>query len=214
MLVFRGQPLTAEQQIDFADVVRAARHRPEARVQAAGAARGRAPDRHLERRRAGRVAAPRFAEEPVELRQPALAQRQLVHESARGVLDAARRRHAELGRQHRVRRPARRLGHARRAHQGATSRAWRPSTTRCTRASCSATRPTPTSRRRRSRRRSGRSSTRIRARAARLLFVGVHARQIVGWPTAEGRMFLRRPARARDAARARLRRTNGSPATS
>jgi alpha-ketoglutarate-dependent 2,4-dichlorophenoxyacetate dioxygenase len=41
VLVFRGQPLSAQQQIAFADGVRPARHRPEARLPAQGAARGR-----------------------------------------------------------------------------------------------------------------------------------------------------------------------------
>jgi hypothetical protein len=38
----------------------------------------------------------------------------------------------------------------------------------------------------------------------KVLFVGVHARSIPGWPTAEARMFLHDPAGARDAARARV----------
>ena len=90
VLVWRGQPLTRPAADRLRQVLRPARHRPEAGVQAARAARGRAPDRHLQRRCARQRGAARLAQEPVELRQPALAQRQLVPESARGLLDAAR----------------------------------------------------------------------------------------------------------------------------
>jgi alpha-ketoglutarate-dependent 2,4-dichlorophenoxyacetate dioxygenase len=200
VLVWRGQPLTAQQQIDFATSFGPLDIGLQARSSSGRAARGRAPDRHLQRRRS-RATCRRDSPRTCRTSQPALAQRQLVHEpraaysmlhcvikpSWGGDTEFADLRHAydtldertrarveDLEAEHYALHTRLLLGDE--AYTDAQKKEIAPAVWPLV-----DTHPG-----------SGR----------KVLFVGVSRRQIVGWPTAEGRMFLLDAPGARHAARA------------
>ena len=191
VLVIRGQPLTGQQQIDFAQSFGPLDIDAEAGVQAPRAAGGRAADRHLQRRCEGRRRAG-------AIRRKNLSNfaNQLWHSDSSFM-----KPRAAYSMLHAVVLPSwggnTEFADLRAAYDALPERTKREIAGPRGRALRAAHAP-PARRRRlhrraeegRSRRRSGRWSTRTRAPAARCCSSASMPAQIIGWPTAESRIFL------------------------